>query len=73
MTHQAATREKKMSKQVGRAKLSIKRHCSQLLSVTFQVKCYIGVGPEREEVARIKVGGYFGETALLHNLPTKVI
>eukprot|EP00903_Cladosiphon_okamuranus_P018322 g16856.t2 len=35
------------------------------------VKCYIGVGHEREEVARIKVGGYFGETALLHGVPTK--
>ena len=37
-----------------------------------QVKCYIGVGHEREEVACIKVGGYFGETALLYDLPTKV-
>lgn len=32
----------------------------------------MGVGHEREEVACISVGGYFGETALLHDLPTKV-
>lgn len=37
-----------------------------------QVKCYLGIGHEREEVASIKVGGYFGETALLYDLPTKV-
>lgn len=36
------------------------------------MKCYVGVGEEREEVASINVGGYFGETALLHDLPTKV-
>ena len=36
------------------------------------MKCYLGVGHEREEVASIDVGGYFGETALLHDLPIKV-
>jgi len=41
-------------------------------TIATQVKCYVGVGHEREEVARIKIGGYFGETALLHDLPTKV-
>lgn len=38
-----------------------------------QVKCYLGMGHEREEVTSIGVGGYFGETALLRNEPTKVI
>lgn len=36
------------------------------------MKCYLGVGHEREEVASIDVGGYFGESALLHDLPIKV-
>ena len=43
-----------------------------ILRIISQVKCYIGLGHEREEVARINVGGYFGETALLHDLPIKV-
>lgn len=36
------------------------------------MKCYVGIGQDREEVACIKVGGYFGESALLQDLPTKV-
>lgn len=57
--------------------LALPGHYNQKAKMKFlneisQVKCYVGVGHEQEEVACIKVGGYFGETALLHDLPTKV-
>lgn len=37
-----------------------------------KVKCYLGVGDDRQEMMSVGVGGYFGEVALLRHEITKV-